>query len=146
MKNRNTKLKQLKLLYIIIFITTIILVAPTHLFPPPTFMYARFPHYLEMMGTFLGISWPLTFDIYHLVLIILSIIVSFNILGIFFYPKLRLTAQISSFLGLILLTLIFLFFFFVFMRVDANLSLVYSFYALLLLFVDALTFSLFTKK
>ncbi len=100
----------------------------------------RFPHYLEMMKPFLGISWPMTFEIYHLILVILAIIGSINILGIVFYPKWRIFAQISSFFGIFLLILMVLFFFIQFASVNFSTAIIYGFYSVVLLIVDWLTF------
>src|SRR3989344_4198158 len=108
------KLRQLKTLYLFVFALGTIIIAPTHVFSPPAFMYARFPHYLEMMGPFLGVSWPMSFEIYHYVLYALIIVGSFNILGILFYPKFKNIAIISSLIGSFLIIPMILFFFFIF--------------------------------
>lgn len=144
MKNRGVE--NLKLYYLLIFVLGAILVAPTHIFSPPTFMYARFPHYLEMMGPFLGVSWPMTFEIYHFVLYALAIIVSLNALGIIFYPRLKNIAIASSAIGILLISLIVLFFFFVFLSVNTTTATVYGLYFILLLIVNLLTFKALTKE
>ena|SRR3989344_5749407 len=146
MKQKTSQLKTLKLYYLFIIILTIILVLPTHIFPSPSFMPLRFPHYLEVMKPFLGISWPATFQIYHLVLLILAVIGSLNVLGIVFYPQWRLIAQISSFVGIFFLTLMSLFFLFLFINVNPLTSFIYGFYCIVLLVVDVLTFKAIAKK
>jgi len=141
MQNKKQKLlDRLKFFYLFIFVLTIILVAPTHFFPPPTFMYARFPHYLEMMGPFLGVSWPMSFKIYHYVLYIFAVIISLNALGILFYPKFKNVAIFSSIIGMFLFSLIILFFFFQFIKVNLSTAVVYGLYSVVLLIVDILTF------
>lgn len=132
-------LRKLKLLYPFIFALGAVLIVPTHFFPPPFFMPLRFPHYLEMMGPFLGISWPLTFEIYHYVLYALILIGSLNVLGIIFL-KFKNIAVFSSLIGLFLITPITLFFLFPFMKVNPQTSIIYGSYSVLLLIVDLLTF------
>lgn len=101
-------------------------------------MYARFPHYLEMMRPFLGFSWPVTFEIYHYVLYALTAIASLNVLGIII-PKFKKTSIISSFTGIFLISSMVLFFFFIFLNVNASTAIVYGFYSVVLLIVDLLT-------
>lgn len=140
MKKKNKKLEQLKLLYLFALGLGTLIIVPTHISPPPTFMYARFPYYLEMMGPFLGISWPLSFEIYHYVLYTLIIIVSLNVFGIIFYPKLRSIAIFSSLIGIFLIFPMVLFFFFVFLSVNAPTAVIYGLYSVVLLIVNWLTF------
>lgn len=140
---KQKSLNRIKLLYLFIFALTIILVVPAHLFPQPYFMPLRFPHYLEMMPDFLGISWPMTFEIYHYTLYALIIIGSFNILGILFYPKLRYAALFSSLIGIFLISLMILFFFFPFMKVNSPTSIIYGLYFVVLLIANWLTFKAF---
>ncbi len=140
MDKQKIKLRKLMPLYIFIISLTIILVGPPHLFPPPSFMPFRFPHYLEMMRPFLGVSWPATFEIYHYVIYSFIIIVSLNVLGIIFYPKVRKIAIMSSLVGLFLTSSMVLFFFFVFLSVNPPTAMIYGIYSVVLLIVDILTF------
>ena len=146
MNQKPSQLKLLRLYYLFIFILTIILVLPTHIFPIPTFMPFRFPHYLEMMSPFLGVSWPMTFEIYHIVLLILAIIGSINILGIVYYPKWRMLARVSSFVGIILTLGMILFFLFPFMKVNPPTALIYGFYSVTLLIVNMLTLNVIARR
>ena len=139
------KLKQLKLLYLVIFALGTLIIVPTHIFPQPYFMYARFPHYLEMMGPVLGVSWPMSFEIYHYVLYILAVIISLNALGILFYPKFKNIAIFSSMIGIFLISLTILFFFFIFTSVNFSTAVVYGLYSVILLIVDILTFKVLIK-
>jgi len=100
----------------------------------------RFPHYLEMMEPFLGISWPLSFEIYHYALYALAIIGSLNVLGIIFYSKFKQITIVSSLIGLFLISLMVLFFFFIFINVNASTAVIYGLYSVILLIIDALTF------
>jgi|SRR3989344_826525 len=144
---KNKKLEQLKFLYLLVFVLGALIIAPTHIFPPPNFMYARFPHYLEMMKPFLGFSWPTTFEIYHYVLYALVIIGSLNALGIIFYPKFKQITLISSLIGLFLISSIVLFFFFKFINVNAPTAIIYGLYSVVLLIADFLTFqTLITRQ
>lgn len=143
---KRKKLESLKLLYLFIFIVSVILVVPAHLFPSPFFMAFRFPHYLEKMQPFLGISWPLTFEIYHYGLYALATIGSLNVLGVLFYPKLRNAALFSSLIGIFFISLIVLFFFFVFLNVNASTAIIYGLYLVTLLIVDALTFKVLIMR
>lgn len=140
---------KIKIFYLIIFFSGIVLIAPTHIFPIPAFMYARFPHYLEMMGPFFGISWPTSFEIYHYVLYLICIILSLNVLGIIFYPKFKKLAVFSSTIGTFLFSLIILFFFFVFLNFSGSIPiatpLVYGSYFMTLLILDILTLKVLTK-
>ena len=137
---KSKRLENLKLLYLFIFLINAIFVIPTHLFSPPLFMPFRFPHYLEMMKPFLGISWPVSFEIYHYALYALAIIGSLNVFGILFYPRLKNAAIFSSLIGIFLISLMVLFLFFVFIKVNPPTAIIYGFYAVLLLIVDTLTF------
>ena len=143
MKQQNKAFDHLKLSYLFIFVSGVFIIIPTHIFPPPTFMYARFPHYLEMMKPFLGISWPMSFEIYHYIIYILVIIGSLNALGIIFYPKFKQIALASSLTGLFLMPLMILFFFFIFINVNLSTAIIYGLYSVLLLVVDILTFKAF---
>lgn len=137
--------RRLKLLYLIVFVVGAIIIAPTHIFPIPTFMYARFPHYLEMMKPYFGVSWPTTFEIYHYVLYALGIIVSLNVLGIIF-TKFNKIALFSSLIGIFLISSMVLFFFFVFAHVNFQTSLIYGPYLVILLIIDFLTFKALRNK
>ena len=137
---KNKKLERLKIFYLLVFILGALIITPTHIFPQPYFMYARFPHYLEMMPPFLGVIWPMTFEIYHYVLYALIIIASFNVLGIIFYSKFKRAAIVSSLIGLLLITTMVLFFFFIFIRVNFPNAIIYGSYSVVLLIVDWLTF------
>lgn len=141
-----SQLGLLKLYYLFILILTFILVVPAHLFPPPYFMPLRFPHYLEMMGPFLGVSWPLSFEIYHYGLYALAIIGSLNILGIFFYPKLKKLPVFSSLIGLFLIIPMVLFFFLIFLNVNAPTAIIYGLYSVVLLIIDVLTFKVLIMR
>lgn len=143
---KNKKLARLKIFYLFVFALGALIIAPTHLFPPPTFMYARFPHYLELMGPFLGISWPMTFEIYHYVLYVLIATVSFNVLGILFYPKLKNPAIFSSTIGIFLFSLMILFFFLKFITVNMLTAIAFGIFSVVLLIVDLLTFKALTRK
>lgn len=137
---KQKSLTPLKVLHLFIFILGAMLVTPTHIFSQPHFMPLRFPHYLEMMEPFLRISWPLTFEIYHYVLLALAIILSINVLGIFFYPKFKQMAIASSLAGLFLISSLVLFFFFVFIHVNTSTAIIYGIYCVVLLIVNFLTF------
>lgn len=143
---KQKRLEQLKFLYLFIFIVSTILVVPAHLFPPPYFMPLRFPHYLEMMGSFFGVSWPMSFEIYHYALYALVIIASLNALGILLYPKLRYAALFSSLFGIFLIPPMTLFFFFVFIKVNALTAIIYGKYCVILLIADILTFKTLLRK
>ena len=140
MKEENKTLKQLKIFYLFVFALGTIIIAPTHIFSPPTFMYARFPHYLEMMGPFWGVSWPMSFEIYHYVLYVIIAIISLNTLGILFYPKFKNIAITSSLIGIFIFFITVLFFFFLFSHVNISTSIVYGIYFVTLLIVNYLTF------
>ena len=143
---KNKKLERLKFLYLFIFVLGGILVVPTHIFPPPFFMPFRFPHYLEMMKPFLGVSWPLSFEIYHYALYALALVASLNVLGIIFYPKFRKVAIFSSLIGILLILSIVLFFFFPFMKINPSTSIIYGLYFVVLLIADLLTFKTLRQK
>ncbi len=143
---KNKKFEQLKFLYLFIFILSTILIIPTHIFPQPYLMPFRFPHYLETMGPFWGIRWPMSFEIYHYVIYALIVIGSLNILGIFFYPKLNKIASVSSLCGIFLFSLMILFFFFIFINVNLSTAIIYGFYSVVLLFADVLTFEILINK
>ena len=143
MKQKPNQLKTLKLCYLFILLLTIIFVGLTHLFPIPYFMPFRFPHYLERMKPLSGISWPMTFEIYHYTLIIISLIFSFNILGLTF-SKWREMAIFSSATGIPIFSAMILFFFFLFTQVNPPTAIIYGIYSLLLFIVNLSTLSILT--
>lgn len=145
MDEKKFKFRKLLLSYLFIFVVTIALVAPAHLFPIPHFMPLRFPHYLEMMPPFLGFAWPVTFEIYHWTLLIIGVIGMINVLGLVF-PNMKSIAKISSLIGLFLFSLMILFFFFIFINVNALTAVIYGFYSVVLLIVDWLTFKALTRQ
>lgn len=144
MKQKPNQLKTLKLYYLFILILTIILVVPTHIFPIPSFMPLRFPHYLEMMAPILGVSWPVTFEIYHYTLIAITLIFSFNILGLTF-TKWKKVARFSSAAGIPIFSVMILFFY-LFIRVNPSTALIYGLYSIALLIVDLFTFIAVTRR
>lgn len=145
MDKKKDKLRNLLHLYLFILILTLILVFPAHLLSQPYFMPFRFPHYLEKMQPFLGISWPLTFEIYHLVLLTIGAIGVINVLGLFF-GNVKSIAKFSSLIGLFLFSLMVLFFFFIFIGVNAPTAVIYGLYSAVLLIVDLLTLKALIKK
>lgn len=145
MKQKNKKLEQLKSFYLFVFILGALIIVPTHIFPQPAFMYARFPHYLEMMGPFMEVSWPMTFEIYHYVIYAFIIIGSLNVLGVV-YSKFKHVAIASSLVGLLLMSLIVVFFFFVFINVNAATAFIYGIYSMALLIVNILTFKILLRR
>jgi hypothetical protein len=140
MMKKNKKIEQLKLFYVIAFVLGAIIIAPTHIFSPPSFMYARFPTYLKTMGPFLGISWPTSFELYHNVLYVLGIIISLNAIGILIYPKFKIITKISSLISIFLFSLIVLFFFVKFINVNAITAIVFGTYSSTWLILSSLTF------
>lgn len=147
MQNKKQKLlNKLKFFYLFVFALSALLIAPTHILPLPSLMPLRFPYYLEMMEPFLGVSWPISFEIYHYAIYALITIGSINVLGIIFYPKLNKIAFVSSLSGIFLISLFILFFFLKFINVNAPTAIIYGLYSVILLIVDALTFKFLTKK
>lgn len=146
MKKKNKIFEKIKILYILVFALGTIIIAPTHIFPSPTFMYARFPHYLELMEPFFGFSWPATFEIYHYILYVLAIIVTVNASGVLFYPRFKNVTIFSLIIGAFLFSLIILFFFFRFININAPTAIAYGFYSVSLLTVDLLTLKAFVKQ
>lgn len=144
MKNR--KLEQLKIFYLFIFVLGAVIIAPTHLFPPPNFMYARFPHYLKIMEPFFGLIWPVTFEIYHYILYALGIVISLNALGIVFYSRFKNVAIFSSTIGIFLFTLMVLFFLLKFINVNASTAIIFGLYSVVLLILDWLTLKALVMK
>ena len=145
MDRQRVKLEKLLPLYIFTVFLTIILVGPPHLFPPPSFMPFRFPHYLETMNPFLGIAWPLTFKIYHLILLSIAIVYSLNLLAITI-PKWRKIGKFSSFLGTFLIIPVIVFLFAQFTKVNLSTAIIYGSISILFLIINILTFNLLAKK
>ena len=139
-KKKSEQLKKLKLFYLFVIFLTAIFILQTHLSAPPLFMPFRFPHYLKTMSPFFGVSWPLSFEIYHILLLTLSAIVSINSLAIIFYPRWKTPGRISSFTGLFLTFAIFIYFLFPFMKINAQTSVIYGFLSILVFSANLLTF------
>lgn len=145
MKQKRNKIKQLEVFYLLIIALGILIIAPTHIFPQPTFMYARFPHYLELMGPFLGLAWPKTFEIYHNILYILATIISLNGLGLVSYPLFKKLTIFSSIIGMFVFSLMILFFFLVFITVNTSTAVTFGLYSLILLALELLIFRTLAK-
>lgn len=145
MKQKQKLLEKLKLYYVLVFILGALIIAPTHIFPQPYFMYARFPHYLETMGPFFGLKWTMTFEIYHYALYVLGATICLNALGVLFYPKLNKITIATSVLGIIMFSLMILFFFVKFIEVNFYTAIAFGLYSMVLLFLSLFTFRALTK-
>lgn len=145
MKQKNKTIEKLKLYYALAFILGALTIAPTHIFPEPYFMYARFPHFLEQMSPIFGIGWPMTFEIYHYCLYVLGPIIALNALGILIYPKFKKLFSIISFFGTILLFLVVIFLFFKFTTVNLSTAIILGTYSIVLLFITYKTFKFVVK-
>lgn len=141
---KKKQLGQLKTFYLFVFILGTLIIVPTHIVPPPYFMPFRFPHYLEMMGPIFRISWPVTFEIYHWIILIIGVVGLINVLGLVF-SKMKPLAKLSSLVGLFLFSFMILFFFFVFISVNAPTAVIYGSYSVILLIVDWITFKSLSK-
>lgn len=146
MDEKKIKLGKLIPLYIFIYALTAILVLPPHTFPEPYFMFFRFPHYLEMMPQFLGVSWPMTFEIYHYGIYALIAIGIINTLGILFYPKMKKAVVFSSLAGIPLFSLFILFILLQFVKINLPTAFAYGIYSISLLTVDLITLKVFLKQ
>jgi prepilin signal peptidase PulO-like enzyme (type II secretory pathway) len=146
MKQKNKIIERLKVIYLLILALGAAIIAPTHVFPQPYFMYARFPHYLEMMGPFLGITWPESFELYHRVLYLMGIIISLNGIGILSFPKLKKVMVFSSLAGMLIFLLMILFFFFKFITVNVPDAIVLGIYSIILLTMEVLIFKAVKQK
>lgn len=138
--------KRLETLYLLIIALGVLIIAPTHLFPQPNFMYARFPHYLKKMGPFFGLKWPATFEIYHYILYVFIATVSINVFGIVFYPKIKKLTVFSSIIGMFLFFLTTVFFFFKLITINFLTAIIYGLYSLILFIANILTFKVLSKK
>ena len=145
MKQKQKLFEKIKLYYVLVFALGALIIAPTHIFPQPYFMYARFPHYLETMRPFLGLKWPTTFEIYHYVLYMSGITICVNALGVLFYPKLSKIAIATSVLGIIIFSSMILFFFTVFVSVNLYTAITFGLYSVVLLTLSLFTFKALTK-
>jgi hypothetical protein len=139
-RKKNNILGQLKLFYVLTLGLGTFLIAPTHIFPPPYFMYARFPTYLKTMESLFGFRWPMTFEIYHYVLYVLGIVIALNGIGILFLPKYKKITNLLSVIGGILFSLIMMFFFFIFTKVNFPTAVIFGLYSAILLFMELLIF------
>ncbi len=111
-KDRPTKIKVLELLNVASLFVAFVIIGITHIVPPPLLEALRMPLYLRAVGIMLGIGWPLSLNIYHLVLSLVGLVIILNIISLrFFYSLyLRRITKISSVLGLFLLLFSGLFF------------------------------------
>lgn len=139
---KNKLPEQLKFFYVLLLSLGTFIIAPTHIFPPPAFMYARFPTYLKTMGPFFGLHWPVTFEIYHYVLYILGIVIALNGIGILILPRFRKITNIVSIIGVILFSLIIIFFFFIFTKVNTLTAVIFGLYSAILLLMEILIFKI----
>lgn len=140
MKQKNIFLDRLKLYYVLTLGLGTFLISPTHIFPPPYFMYARFPTYLKTMESLFGLHWPMTFEIYHYVLYVLGIVIALNGIGILLLPKHKKITNLVSIIGGILFLLIMMFFFFIFTKVNFLTAFIFGLYSAILLFMELLIF------
>jgi prepilin signal peptidase PulO-like enzyme (type II secretory pathway) len=145
-KQKDKIIDRIKVIYILVLALGATIIAPTHIFPQPYFMYARFPHYLEKMGPFLGITWPESFELYHRILYLLSITISLNGIGILSFPRLKKVTVFSSLAGILIFLLMILFFFFKFINVNAADAVVLGVYSIILLTMEVLIFKSVRQK
>lgn len=146
MKRKYRIFERLEIFYLFVIALGALIITPTHIFPQPAFMYARFPYYLKKMGPFLGITWPATFKIYHYMLYLLSIVIILNGIGILFYPKFKKSAILSTAIGIFLFLLTASFFFLKFIYVNIATAITFGFYSVVLLVMELLIFKAFTKR
>jgi hypothetical protein len=145
-KQTNIILNRLKIIYVLALGLGTLLIAPTHIFPSPYFMYARFPTHLETMEPFFELKWPATFEIYHNVLYVLSIIIALNGIGILMFPKFKNLTIFISIFGLIIFLLIAAFFFFIFIKVKILTAITFGLYSSILLFMELLILKAFVNQ
>ena len=146
MNKKNKIIERLKVIYLLVLVLGAAIIAPTHIFPQPYFMYARFPHYLEKMGPFLGITWPESFELYHRILYLLGITIGLNGIGILAFPKLKKVTVFSSLAGMLIFLLMILFFFFKFINVNVPDAVVLGLYSIILLVMEMLIFKVITEQ
>jgi len=146
MNKKNKIIERLKVIYLLVLALGAAIIAPTHIFPQPYFMYARFPHYLEKMGPFLGITWPESFELYHRILYLLGITIGLNGIGILAFPRLKKVTVFSSLAGMLVFLLMILFFFFKFINVNVPDAVVLGIYSIILLITEVLIFKAVRQK
>jgi hypothetical protein len=146
MNKNNKALEHLKIFYVAVFALSALLIAPTHIFPKPYFMYARFPTYLMTMKPFFGINWPQTFELYHIVLYILCLVGALNAFGVLIYPKLKKLTAFSATIGIILTSLMILFFFLKFIGVNILNAVILGIYSIILLILNISTLKAAIRK
>ena len=146
MNKKNKIIERLKVIYLLVLALGAAIIAPTHIFPQPYFMYARFPHYLEKMGPFLGITWPESFELYHRILYLLGIIISLNGIWILAFPRLKKVTVFSSLAGMLVFLFMILFFFFKFINVNVPDAVVLGIYSIILLITEVLIFKAVRQK
>ncbi len=105
-------IKFLQIAYLSLFAVGIGIAIGNDIFHSPKFSVLKIPTYLKEVGPLIGISWPLSFDIYHGFLLVLAIIGSVNLYGInhIYKNQWRITAKFSSFIGLFVTWFMFVFF------------------------------------
>ncbi|MEK7559119.1 MAG: hypothetical protein AAB521_02330 [Patescibacteria group bacterium] len=123
------------------------------LFAPPALAILRVPSNIRGIGEAIGAPWTQNLRLYHILLLITTIVGSLNLLGLsslhsrFWRGALRL----SSFLGLIILTCGIIFFLLPFLiggqysSVFLRTSIVYAIVAFVILLVNFATFALAVK-
>lgn len=153
MKNK-TMVKILQALYIIVFIFSISLITAMHIVPAPALAVLRIPTGLREIGQSLGLSWPTSLEIYHILLLLFFTAILLNGIGLFrlHIPRWRSICTVSSFLGMLLTWSVFLFFIFPF-TLEGNFNtknlqtfLVYSILAFGFFFICLLTFAVAQEK
>lgn len=146
--------KILQVLYIIVFIFSIVLIIATHTVPAPALAVFRIPTNLREVGPQLGLVWPTSLDVYHVFLVLFFTVLLLNGIGLYrlYIPKWISICRISSFFGLFLAWSIFIFFMLP-LILNINLdtknlqtSLIYSLLSFGFLIVNLLTFAVAKEK
>lgn len=124
------------------------------LIAPPALAILRVPSNIREIGEVMGAPWTQNLRLYHVLLLITTVIGSLNLLGLSsLHSRLwRRALRFSSFLGFIILSAGIIFFLLPFLIVDnyssmfLRTSLLYASVTFVVLLVDAATFALAVKS
>ena len=125
-----------------------------HTVPAPALAVLRIPTNLREIGPSLGLTWPMSLEVYHVFLLLFFIVVILNGIGLYrlHIPKWQTICKLSSFLGLLLIWSIFIFFMLPlilesnFETKNLQTSLIYALLSFAFFIVDILTFAVAEEK
>lgn len=107
-------IKVLQFAHLIVFTSGVITVTLLHIYTNNFWDFLRFPIFLKSIDNFLHTAYPASLHVYQSILVFSLLLAFIDALGLFFYKSKswKLTSDLTSFLGLLIIWPVALFFVF----------------------------------